>query len=73
MNDDGEPQTVLYRDVQVTTWRDHSDRWWVHAESWGRDQEGAFSKEKRMPRGRERLDAYELAKTWIDRHLGTPV
>ncbi len=70
MNDDGEPQTVIYEEQLVTTWREQSGRWRVHVESKDMKQLGAIAKEKLLPDGRERLDAYELATGWIDRAVG---
>lgn len=69
MSDDGEPQTVRYEGLLVTTWREQSGRWRLHVESVDMEEEGAFEKEALLADGSDRLDAFARATKWIDRHL----
>ena len=70
MSDDGEPQTVVYEEQLVTTWRNVEGRWWVRVESKDLRAAGATRGEERlMDPGHERLDAYEIAVSWIDSRM----
>lgn len=71
MADDGEPRTCIRRGQLLTTWRETSGQWRVHIESVKRNGGACVNAEKLMPTGNDRLDAYEYAKEWIERHVSS--
>lgn len=67
--DDGEPQTVRYKGHFITTWVRSEGEWVVRVESIDLYAKPYIRKEINLDHG-DRLNAYERAKSVIDRLVG---